>query len=277
MAVRSLRSSLTPLYGKGETEAMIRIIFHYLKGWNTVDLLINEDRPLSPYIQEKINDIEKRLLAYEPIQYITGQAYFYGMDFHVAPGVLVPRPETEGLVDLIVKENKEPDLRVLDVGTGSGCIAIALARNLPFPDITALDISEKALTIAKENAVNLKARNIHFIHADIFKWNPDPESFDIIVSNPPYIDESERVDMEANVLGYEPETALFVSDDDPLSYYRRIGEISLSALSSSGKLYFEINPRHSNDLKAMLKDMGFKDIELHTDIHGRDRILSCRR
>ena len=277
MAVRSLRSSLTPIYGRGETEAMIRIIFHHLKGWRTTDLLINEDRTLTPYMQERLQAIERRLLANEPIQYITGEAYFYGMDFHVEPGVLVPRPETEELVNLIVRDNKAPDLRVLDIGTGSGCIAIALARNLAFPSVTAMDISGKAIEVAKNNARLLKTRNIEFIHADIFKWEPTPDSYDIIVSNPPYIDDSERAGMAANVLEYEPDTALFVPDDDPLLYYRRIGMVALSALSSYGKLYFEINPRHSGELRDMLADIGFEDIDIHKDIHGRDRILSCRR
>lgn len=276
-AVRELRHRLTPLYGRGEAEAVIRLIFQYLKGWSTVDLIINENRVLSEYMQQKLQEIENRLLNHEPIQYITEMAYFYGMDFHVAPGVLVPRPETEELIDLIVKENKGNDLRVLDAGTGSGCIAIALSRNLPFSEVTAIDISPEALEIARKNAADLHASSIRFLEEDIFNWRPEADSFDIIVSNPPYVDESERADMEPNVLKYEPDIALFVPDSDPLRYYRRIGEVALKALKPGGRIYFEINPRHAEEMTVLMKDLGFENIRLHADIHCRQRFLSCCR
>lgn len=277
-AVKELRSRLTPLYGRGETEAVIRLIFQYLKGWSAVDLIINENRPLSDYIREKINEIENRLLRHEPIQYITGLAYFYGMDFHVRPGVLVPRPETEELIDMIVAQNKRSDLRVLDVGTGSGCIAVALARNLAFSKVTALDLSEQALDVARENADLLHAsQNITFENADIFTWQPAEGAFDIIVSNPPYVDESEKKDMEPNVLDYEPAQALFVPDSDPLRYYRRIGEIGRDALVPGGRLYFEINPRHARAMESLMASLGYEDIVTKADIHCRSRFLTCTR
>lgn len=271
-----LRKVLSPKFGDGEAKAIIRLIFHHLKGWNTTDMVINEARPISDITVSRIGEIVDRLMKDEPIQYIVGEAYFYGMDLDVAPGVLIPRPETEELVDRIVKDNGVSDLRMLDVGTGSGCIAIALARNLPFPVVDAVDISEKALDIAKGNARKLKAA-VNFSRQDIFKFTPDPASLDIIVSNPPYIDESEKVSMEANVLDYEPHEALFVPDDDPLKYYRRIATIGIEALKPGGKLYFEINPRHASELKSMLQRMGYEDVEISLDIHGKQRFITARK
>lgn len=270
--IKSLRAALVPRFGKGEAEAIIRLIFLHLKGWDTVDLIINEDKELSEFIKSQVTDILHRVLEGEPIQYVVGTAYFYGMDLKVNPSVLIPRPETEELVDLIVKGNQEPDLRVLDIGTGSGCIAIALARNLRFPDVTAIDISPEALETAKENARILKA-NIKFELEDIFTYSPIESSFDIIVSNPPYIDESEKSDMEANVLDHEPHSALFVPDNDPLMFYRRICDVARIALSAKGKLYFEINPRHAEEMKSLMNGSGFSDVEIIKDIHGRDRFI----
>lgn len=271
-----LRKVLSPKFGDGEAKAIIRLIFHHLKGWNATDMVINEARPISDVTVSRIGEIMDRLMKDEPIQYIVGEAYFYGMDLDVAPGVLIPRPETEELVDRIVKDNGVSDLHVLDVGTGSGCIAIALAHNLPFPVVDALDISEKALDIAKGNARKLKA-TVNFSRQDIFKFTPDPASLDIIVSNPPYIDESEKVSMEANVLDYEPHEALFVPDDDPLKYYRRIATIGIEALKPGGKLYFEINPRHASELKSMLQRIGYEDVEIYLDIHGKQRFITARK
>lgn len=273
-AIRHLRGDLTPIYGRGETEAIIRLIFQHLKDWSPVDMIINENKPLSDYMQGKLADIEKRLLVQEPIQYITGIAYFYGMDFHVEPGVLIPRPETEELVDLIVSRNKRRDLDVLDIGTGSGCIAIALSRNLPFSNVTALDVSQKAIEVTDINAKELHAR-IKTVQADIFKWTPEPDSYDIIVSNPPYVGESERTGMAANVLRYEPKEAIFVPDNDPLLFYRRIADVAKAGLKADGTLYFEINPLHATALHDMLADMGFVDIEIVIDSCGKRRFISC--
>lgn len=273
-AIRDLRNTLTPLYGHGETEAIIRLVFQHLKGWGTVDLLINENRVLSDYMRQKLSEIKERLERREPVQYISGLAYFYGMDFIVRPGVLVPRPETEELVDLIVSRNKKPDMRVLDMGTGTGCIAIALARNLPFSKITAVDNSTVAVETAQENAALFKA-DISVLQEDIFTWEPDPASFDIIVSNPPYVNLSESATMDANVLDYEPHDAIFVPDDDPLVYYRRIAEMAKKALAAGGRLYFEINPRHAESMIEMLSTLGFTEVKTYLDIHGKKRMLSC--
>lgn len=274
--MQKLRNALRPIYGDRETEAIIRIIFHYLKGWNTVDMLIHESDTLSPFLESEIDGILRRLLRHEPIQYITGEARFHGMEFHVTPDVLIPRPETDELVDIIVGDaNGAYDLRILDIAAGSGCIAIALARSLPFPRVSALEISEAALKVARDNASRLKA-DVSFIHADIFKWQPSPASFDIIVSNPPYIDESEKAAMEPNVLEYEPAQALFVPDSDPLVFYRRIAEVARTGLSEGGRLYLEINPRHAAELSELLKKNGFSDIETIKDSYEKDRFIRAR-
>lgn len=272
---RSIRDRLSPIYGTGEAKAMARLIFHSLKGWDATGIIIHEGDEISEYTAGKIEDIITRTLAYEPIQYILGEARFYGMNLKVDPSTLIPRQETEELVDLIVKKNgTRTDLRILDIGTGSGAIAIALARNLPFSDIVALDMSSEALKVAKENARNLKAK-ISFLQDDVFRYQPFPGSFDIIVSNPPYIDESEKTEMERNVLDYEPHSALFVPDDDPLIFYSRITEIASEALVKGGALYFEINPRHCRELTNLLQNDGFIDIEIYKDIHGRERFISA--
>lgn len=268
--VRAMQRELSPTYGEGEARAMTRLIFHHLKEWNVTDLVINEDRELSDYVVGKINMIIDRILDGEPLQYVLGEARFYGMNFKVSPAVLIPRPETEELVDMIVRENQGSDLRVLDVGTGSGAIAVALSRNLLFSRVTAIDISEEALAVARRNAKNLHAR-IDFMHEDIFCYEPLPESFDIIVSNPPYIAESEKKGMERNVLEHEPGQALFVSDDNPLIYYSRIAEVGLASLLPGGRLYFEINPRFSADLQKMLESDGYTDVRVVNDISHRPR------
>lgn len=272
--IRGLRQSLAPHYGDREAEAMIRMIFAHLKGWSPVDLIINENKPLSPFIVGQVHEIARRLMNDEPIQYIVGTAYFYGMDFLVGPGVLVPRPETEELVDLVVNANKRPDLRVLDACSGSGCIAIALSRNLPFSQVTALEKSEQAADYLRRNAEALHAR-IEVVEDDIFNYEPAAGSLDIIVSNPPYIDTSERGGMDRNVLDYEPSEALFVPDDNPLLFYRRIAAIGCRALAPGGRIYFEINPRHADGMRALMEGLGYDDIDIVLDIHGKKRFLSA--
>ncbi len=271
-----LRLALRPLYGNGETEAIIKIIFHHLKGWNTVDMIMHEPEPLSPFIKSEIDKILTRLLNHEPIQYITGEARFHGLELSVNPSVLIPRPETEELVDIITDTvNGRTDLRVLDIGTGSGCIAISLARALKFPQVTALDISPEALDTARKNATSLKT-NIRFLQTDILKSVPHGE-YDIIVSNPPYVDESEKKDMEDNVLLHEPHTALFVPDDNPLLFYKRITTLSDTLLAPGGYLFLEINPRHSEALADLATSSGLTETEIIKDSFGKDRFLKARK
>lgn len=274
---RDMEAELTPLYGVGEAKAMTRLIFHHIKGWNLTDMIIHSDNEASDYILDSVRKILERLKTHEPLQYILGEAYFYGMNLKVNEATLIPRPETAELVDLIVKDFKDKkDLRILDVGTGSGAIAIALARNLPFADMRAIDISAEAVEIAKENAANLKAK-VKFSVADIFTLQPETDSLDIIVSNPPYIDESEKKDMDRNVLDFEPHSALFVPDSDPLRFYIAIAGYAMTALSAGGALYFEINPLRADDMKIMLSEKGFTDIRLHRDISGKFRFIDCRK
>lgn len=278
---KSITATLTPLYGAGEARAMTRIIFWNLKGWTPVDMAIRANEPVSAYMQGKIKEVVDRLLRYEPIQYIFGEADFYGLKLKVSPATLVPRPETAELVDLIVSENNVKDLRVLDLGTGTGCIALALSRNLPFSDVTAVDISDAALEVARENASSLHA-GVELVKADILTLPEHPDAiegapFDIIVSNPPYVADSEKKDMEPNVLRYEPAGALFVPDSDPLEFYRAILRYGSGALAPGGKIYFEINPLFADQLKALCRKAGYADVSLTRDSFGKERFLRAMR
>lgn len=269
---RELVNRLAPVYGRYEANAMTRLIFHHLKGWDPTALIINAELPVSERMLQAVGGILARLEHHEPLQYILGEARFYGMDLKVTPAVLIPRPETAELVDMIVdRYGQRSDLRVLDVGTGSGAIAIALSRNLPYSHVSAMDISEDALAVACENAERLGAK-IDFIHADIFDWKPTPDSFDIVVSNPPYIPEEEKAGMEENVLDHEPAQALFVPNDEPLLYYRRITQVALTALVTGGHLYFEINPRFADQLLKSMEDNGFRDVTITRDSQNRKRL-----
>ena len=271
---QNLRDVLIPKYGEREATAMSRMVIMSLKRWNMAQMLADEGREASDFIINRVNEIREQLLDDMPIQYSLGEAYFYGLTLKVKPGVLIPRPETEELVDLIVKENKESDLKVLDVGCGSGAIAVALARNLPFSKVTALDVSPVAVEVTKSNAEALKAK-IRVLQCDIFTDEFPHETFDIIVSNPPYIDMSERSEMERNVLEYEPAEALFVPDADPLIFYKRIIAVGEKVLLSGGRLYFEINPRHAPQLRDLLEKEGFTEVEIVKDIHGKERFAKA--
>lgn len=268
-----LKDALAPKYGEGEAAAMARKVLMHLKGWDLPHLLADENREASDYVRGRAGEILDALLRDVPLQYALGETSFYGLSLKVAPGVLIPRPETEELVDMIVKENQKPDLRVLDLCTGSGAIALALARNLPYSEVTAVDVSPEAVKIARENAEKLKAK-VEIICDDVFRWMPQGE-FNIMVANPPYVDESEKVGMDANVLNYEPHIALFVPDDNPLLFYRRIAAMGEEALAAGGRLYFEINPRHAGELKAMLESLDYVDVRLMKDVHGKVRFATA--
>ena len=222
-----------------------------------------------------------RLLRREPLQYVLGQADFCGRTFAVAPGVLVPRPETEELVGWIVGEEgrTERPASALDIGTGSGCIAVTLALELPQVRVAALDISAEALTIARWNAATLHAR-VDFRQADILSMAAEdgPETeWDFIASNPPYICEREREDMNDNVRLHEPELALFVPDSDPLLFYRAIGQYALRTLKAGGRLYVEINRAYGRETARLFRELGLRDIELRKDIYGNDRMIRCKK
>lgn len=274
-----IRSRLTPKYGDGEAREMARIIFENLKGWNPVEIAIRQEEPISGYITGKVDAVIDRLLDNEPIQQIFGNADFYGLRLKVTRDTLIPRPETAELVDIIVKENSRKDLRVLDAGTGSGCIALALSRNLPFSEVTAIDISDNALDVARENGKTLRC-NVDFRKADILSL-PDGlrgNSFDIIVSNPPYIAEKEKSAMERNVLDYEPASALFVPDNDPLKFYTAILKAAQGELLiPGGRLYFEINPIYADLLREETERLGFSNVTLTRDTDGKQRFLSAEK
>ncbi len=272
---RHVISRLAPVYGNGEARWMMRIIMEHVKGYSPVDIELNGDRDLGMATVNIVNGIVDRLLAGEPLQYIIGRARFYGMELTVNKDVLIPRPETEGLIDLIVdREREHTDLRVADLGTGSGCIAIALARNLPFARVTAVDISPGALEVARLNAANLKTK-IDFIEADILSMTLKPQSLDVIVSNPPYVTMSEKLSMASNVVDYEPATALFVPDSDPLLFYHAIERVATSALVAGGRLYFEVNPDYAARLADDLPLAGWQDVEIILDERGRRRFVAA--
>lgn len=273
-----MQAKLEKIYPANEARWIVREIFFNLKGYRLADLMLKADDEVSDYISGKIDKIMSRLLANEPIQYILGTTRFYGMDFKVTPDTLIPRPETEEMVDIIVKRwGSADDLRVLDICTGSGCIAIALARNLPFSRVTGIDISEVALKVARENANDLKA-NVMFVKEDALTLvKPRENEYDLIVSNPPYVLESEKKEMDKNVLEYEPDIALFVPDNDPLRFYKPIIEYSACALRSGGMLYMEINPLEVNELLKLVDNGVWSDCEIMRDLSGRYRFMILTR
>ena len=271
-----IRQSLQDIYPPEEVKALSMLICCDMLGVDALDIYMGKDIILSACKQRELENIIFRLQKNEPIQYIRGYAEFCGRSFRVAPGVLIPRPETAELVDLIVKEN--PDARrLLDIGTGSGCIAISLDKNLPDAKIDAWDISEEALAIARKNNEELDAQ-VTFFRQDLFSVVGIQEGvYDIIVSNPPYVTETEKIEMEANVLDWEPELALFVPDEDPLRFYHRIAELGRELLRPDGKLYFEINQAYGQDMIRMIEMNQYRDVRVIKDIFGKDRILTANR
>ena len=273
--ISDIKSALAAAYPEGEVRAFVRILFEEWMHYSTVDIYMRTDSEVPPFMVEKMRHAVQRLLRHEPIQHIVGVAHFHGHRFAVSKHTLIPRPETEQLVDMIVARNQDvPDLCVLDIGTGSGCIACSLARALRFAEVHAFDISQPALDLAAENARNLGVK-VAFHHVDILNAVPQPQQFHIIVSNPPYICMHEQQLMEDNVLRYEPHSALFVPDNDPLLFYRAIARYASVALKPGGKLYFEINAAYGNDTANLLSNFHFADIEVARDFYGRDRFVSA--
>jgi release factor glutamine methyltransferase len=282
MTYETLWHLLTPLYGEGEAKAIARMVYEVRYGLTFTDLCIGKDTQLSADDQAELKEIAQRLERHEPIQYVLGKAEFMGEWYDVEPGVLIPRPETEELVRWISlspdPSPKREGRHFLDIGTGSGCIAITLAAMYPEAKVTAWDISEKALEVARKNAKRLGV-NITFEQVDIlnFQFSTFNSPFDIIVSNPPYICNKEREAMEQNVLDYEPHEALFVPDDYPLLFYRAIAEYGKKALKPDGWLYFEINPLYAAPLCELLSTMSYHDIECKDDQYGKQRMIRAQR
>ena len=319
---QQLWQSLTPLYDAGEAQAIVRTVLDVKYGMTLTDIICGKVNELSADEGRKLEEIIIRLQKGEPVQYVLGEADFAGRTFHVEPGVLIPRPETAELCQWIEKDMIEKSIvssedspedssgnspqatddakLILDICTGSGCIAITLGLNIPNSEVTGWDISEDALRIAQGNVEMLKARNVRIEYQDALalpkaaetdnekmKGNDDKEvvkpkgeaktpstqKWDLIVSNPPYICEKEKADMEKNVLEHEPSLALFVPDEDPLKFYRAIAEYASSALKSGGALYFEINPIYEKETREMLLKLDFKDIETKEDAFGKKRMM----
>ena len=271
--LHSLATSL-PL---GEARSTVRLLLEDVAFASPVDVMCHGDRLLEPETVALLQTMAKRIAEGEPPQYVVGRARFCGMYLQVTPATLIPRPETEGLVDIITDHNSTArDLHILDIGTGSGCIAIALARALPFARVDACDISADALIIAEDNARQLHA-SVNFAQCDILHEPiPNEPIYDVIVSNPPYIARSEAADMEARVLDFEPHTALFVDDNDPLIFYRAIARYAHAALKPKGMLYFEINPLFAKQLEQMLYDEGFNYVDIQRDFCQRQRFAIAR-
>lgn len=269
------RQRLSGLYPKGEVDGFVRIACYNILHYESVDILLHKDSVLPDFIVDKFHKVVDELLKKRPIQYIFRNAYFHGHRFEVNEATLIPRPETEELVDMIVDENRESDLRVLDGGTGSGCIAVSLALALKFADVTAIDLSDAALAVAERNAEALKAK-VTFRRQDMLRLTPCGERYDIIVSNPPYIADSEKADMDKNVLAYEPHMALFVPDSDPLRFYRALAVYGTWTLVPGGRLYFEINSRFPAEMTRLLEGMGYTDVEIRKDMQRMPRFAVAK-
>ena len=292
MKIKNLKthffSELQTIQEDSEIESFFFILTEYLHDLKRIDISLNPDFEVSETDLQKWNVIISELKTEKPIQYITGEAWFYGLRFEVNENTLIPRPETEELVEWIVDEQKTKDKRqkvsILDIGTGSGCIPITIKKEIPNALVSAIDVSEKALEMARKNAidneveVNFILQNI--LEIDDLKSLPTsnfqlPTQFDIIVSNPPYVRNLEKQEIKKNVLDYEPHLALFVEDSNALLFYRKIAQLAFTSLTPNGKLFFEINQYLGKETVALLENLGFKNIELRKDFVGNDRMICC--
>jgi release factor glutamine methyltransferase len=259
-------------YSTEEAENLVNWLLEHHLGLRRVDMMHFLDEKDLP--QALKLDFE-RLKAGEPIQYIFGKGPFYGRDFLVNEHTLIPRNETEELVHLIIKENSQAGLKILDIGTGTGCIPISLDLEIKSPEVYGIDISEKALEVARKNGELLKS-NVSFLKCDILNEMPNVRELDILVSNPPYVPEGEKSEMHRNVLDFEPELALFVPDLDPLLFYRVIGEKGKQLLKPGGKLYFEIHEKFGSGVADLLTRLGYQEVKVIKDLNGKERIASAR-
>lgn len=275
---RQFANELSGLYDEKEIESFFYILLEAFHQLRRVDLALNPNIELDGMQLLQWETVLSQLLEEKPIQYILGETEFYGLPFYVNENTLIPRPETEELVEWILSNNQinksTNPLRIVDIGTGSGCIAISLAKNIPNAEVFALDVSEKALTIAKKNAAR-NGVNITFLHQSVLEIEDLGQQFDIIVSNPPYVRHLEKVEINKNVLEYEPHLALFVEDTDALLFYRKIAQLALTSLTQNGKLFFEINQYLGKETVELLENLGFKNIELRKDFVGNDRMICC--
>ncbi|MEQ8581176.1 MAG: peptide chain release factor N(5)-glutamine methyltransferase [Marinoscillum sp.] len=263
---------LTPIYGEREAESILNLLFEDHLGITRIHRLTNPEKELSESNVEKLQTAMPQLLKNIPVQHIIGFAYFMDRKYLVNKHTLIPRPETEELAGLILDENDhEKALDMLDIGTGTGCIAISLALGFSQAKVTGWDISERAVEIARQNSQAL-GTSVIFEVQDVLQEVP-PKKYDLIVSNPPYIPETDRADMHENVVGFEPEGALFVPNDDPLIFYRRIAELGFTRLNPKGKLYFEIHEDFGLAMKEMLEEKGYTGVEVFQDLNSKDRMV----
>jgi release factor glutamine methyltransferase len=275
--IHYIEKELNGLYPKTEVRAFKNHIIEHVCGLDYTQQILMVNMDLNETQRKEIARIVERLKAFEPLQYILGGTEFCGLRLKLTPGVLIPRPETEELVQWISETGLSSTPEIMDVGTGSGCIALAMKKLFPAANIHATDVSEAALKVAGENAL-INSIELDLMHADILKWEAFKwDTYDLVVSNPPYVRESEKKHMQPNVLQYEPETALFISDDDPLIFYRHISAFAYKHLHQGGWLFFEINEQLGKEVTLLVEKIGFNAIETRLDLFGKERMLRCRK
>jgi release factor glutamine methyltransferase len=276
VAKKLIFDKLSPFYCKQEIESISKLIFGKVLGLSRLQMYLNQHETISPANLAQITEITNRLTQFEPIQYILGETDFYGCTIKVNPAVLIPRPETEELVDWIIKDCHQLNPVILDIGTGSGCIPISLVKNLTGASVDGWDVSAEALTVAKENAA-INHVDVDFVQVDVLNhdYPSHHRKYDIIVSNPPYVTRPEQGHILRNVIDYEPHIALFVEGNDPLVFYREIANLAIKQLKPGGNLYFEINERFGNEMTDLLAMKGFKNIILKKDINSKERMISA--
>lgn len=275
--IQYIRQELSSLYPENEIKSFVRLILEHTCGMDYTAMILKKDEVLDSPSVKLIAEIVQRLKKMEPVQYILGETGFLDLKLKVTPSVLIPRPETEELVLWIAESGLPRSFSLLDIGTGSGCIALVLKRQFPDAVISALDFSEEILETAKENAA-MNNLQVIFFQADILRWEDYVwGNFDVIVSNPPYVRESEKAEMQPNVLNYEPGKALFVPDSDPLLFYRRIAGFAQRQLNENGLIFFEINENLADETVELLENSGFCEVELKKDLSGKQRMVRCRK
>lgn len=271
--------TLKRLYEWEEIQGFYALLLQDKLGINRVEAVLQSEKIIDTSTEIECRDLLKRLENQEPIQYILNRTHFCDLPFVLNANVLIPRPETEELVYWMVSHleiNFQKKLQILDIGTGSGCIAVSLAKLLPKAEVSAMDVSREALQTAQENA-KINQVHIHFIEADVLKMNSLETSFDIIVSNPPYVLNTEKSKMRNNVLNFEPHQALFVPDTNPLIFYEKIADLAINSLHKNGLLFFEINEAYGNEVRDLLVEKGFVDVELKKDLFGKNRMIRAKR
>jgi release factor glutamine methyltransferase len=266
------KQKLSSIYPETEAQQISFLLINHLTGFTKTDIIL--DKPLMNFDESRFQNYLEKLLNFEPIQYVTGSTEFYGLNFNVNQNTLIPRPETEELVEIIIKENKgKKNLKILDIGTGTGCIALSIANQLTDCQYYAIDISKEAIKVATQNAAELNLK-VTFIEANILEWDTNKTPFpifDIIVSNPPYVLKSDKGIMSDNVLKYEPELALFVPDEHPLKFYIAMVAFSQQFLQKNGRLYFEIHEQMGAEMLTLMKKNHFYDAEIRNDFNNKAR------